>query len=106
MFYIAGSPVETSESELCSFPFTYKSKRYTDCIKDGDEGDDDEAWCSHEPNYEPNEKWGHCLYGKCDHYLQLMIDAFTTISCAFYAYQLLTFISDLTVMGPWDQSFF
>ncbi|XP_072544238.1 macrophage mannose receptor 1-like [Salminus brasiliensis] len=42
----------------CHFPFRYNNTWYTDCTAEGRSSN--LAWCSVEPEYEPNQLWGYC----------------------------------------------
>ncbi|XP_077307893.1 72 kDa type IV collagenase-like isoform X4 [Lithobates pipiens] len=40
------------------FPFTYKSKSYSDCTRDDDS--EGHLWCATTANYDEDKKWGYC----------------------------------------------
>jgi len=58
----AGCVTDASPAVSCSFPFVYNGISYAECttVSNGDN-----AWCSTEPNYEPNRQWGQCNCATC-----------------------------------------
>ena len=40
----------------CVFPFTYRNRKYSQCIPFGGR-----KWCATVPNYDENATWGYCL---------------------------------------------
>ena len=41
---------------MCTFPFTYKSVTYYQCISI----DNDQLWCATTANYDRDQDWGNC----------------------------------------------
>ncbi|XP_062500990.1 reelin-like [Corticium candelabrum] len=54
-----------SDGQPCASSYTYDSKTYKGCTRDGREGIDDELWCSTTSNYDKDKKWGYCVCGVC-----------------------------------------
>ncbi|XP_073448050.1 uncharacterized protein [Aquarana catesbeiana] len=48
----------TAHGEPCVFPFTYKSKTYSDCT--GDDSTEGHLWCATTADYDTDKKWGYC----------------------------------------------
>lgn len=54
--------VKTEVGTCCKFPFLYKEKEQTSCVK-GEAG----SWCGVTSNYDEDKKWGWCEgKGMCD----------------------------------------
>nr|XP_060609655.1 cation-independent mannose-6-phosphate receptor [Anolis sagrei ordinatus] len=49
-------PPVTEMGEVCVFPFQYKGKSYSDCIRQ----DHERPWCATTENMDKDNKWGFC----------------------------------------------
>ncbi|KAK5852634.1 hypothetical protein PBY51_006486 [Eleginops maclovinus] len=60
MQYGGGDPCPpvTDQEEVCVFPFTFMSKSYKECTKEG--RSDGRMWCATSANYDTDKKWGFC----------------------------------------------
>ncbi|XP_029769808.1 matrix metalloproteinase-9-like, partial [Terrapene carolina triunguis] len=54
--YCSDTMLGGNSEEPCTFPFSYKGKRYTACTMD----DSKRPWCATTSNYEADQKWRYC----------------------------------------------
>uniref|UniRef100_A0A8C3I296 Fibronectin type-II domain-containing protein n=1 Tax=Chrysemys picta bellii TaxID=8478 RepID=A0A8C3I296_CHRPI len=60
-FWHPGSSGFRKQRDPCTFPFSYKGRRYTACTMD----DSKRPWCATTSNYEANHKWRYCDSSPC-----------------------------------------
>lgn len=55
-------PAGSKAPRTCAFPFTYRGKTYTDCVRfdDDNQGRDGAPWCSTTIDYDDDGLWGYC----------------------------------------------
>lgn len=51
-------PQVTDKDEVCTFPFIFLGKSYTECTTDG--RTDGKKWCATTSSYDKDQKWGFC----------------------------------------------